>query len=390
VLKVDVLHVCYGGVGGVRSIVNLLAAEFSKVGLTTGVIAIAAGEELALDADAWPGVSLVQPVVLKGRADLSSTLHAFAFARRVQAAAAFIHSPRHALPVYLGRRLSGQRGNLVTVEHTPVQARSRALNLNSASSIACSRAIVFVTAENAAGYPLRRLPFRALARTTVAPNGVYLADFSASDDPAREAEEGFRIGMAARFVAQKDFDTLIEAMTFLQHACSGRSVRLALAGDGPDLSRVKQLAASLGVDHSIDFVGALPESQIPKFLCGLDVYVHSTHSETSSISLLEAAAARVPIVASDVEGVHDIFTQGVHARLTQPRSPQSLASGILEVLRDRELASRLATHAYDLVASEHTSSEMAAAYLGVLNRIDVHGPWGSAADALKSRERRRQ
>ena len=188
--------------------------------------------------------------------------------------------------------------------------------------------------------------------------------------------------MASRVVAAKDFDTLVKAMAVLQAKRADIPIRLVLAGDGPELPRIRELAHSLGADAVIDFIGSIPESRIPAFLGWLDAYVQATHGETLSMSLLQAAAARVPIVASDVAGVNDIFAQGIHARLTEHESADGLADGIVEVLTNPEWAEELADNAYAMVASKYTSAQMAIAYLEMLVGIDADGPWSAAAHEL--------
>ena len=380
--QVDVMHVCYGGMGGVRSVVNALTDQLGSVGLSTAVVPIGRREELDDDPGAWPGAKIVEPVILKHRADLSSMYRSWSVARRVKARAVFVHSPRHAIPVYLGRKLTGQKPRIVTIEHSSVNDRSHSLDINSASSLACSRAVVFLTPENEAGYPLRHIPFPALARSFVIANGVSLADFADVTRPVHRANDEFRVGMASRVVAAKDFDTLVKAMAVLQAKRADVPIRLVLAGDGPELPRIRELAHSLGADAVIDFIGSIPESRIPAFLGWLDAYVQATHGETLSMSLLQAAAARVPIVASDVAGVNDIFAQGVHARLTAHESADGLADGIIEVLTNPEWAEELADNAYAMVASRYTSAQMAIAYLEMLEGIDADGPWSEAAQKL--------
>lgn len=385
---VDLMHICFGGVGGVRSMVNELTEQLNGAGLTTGVVPIGRSEDLAEGPAAWPGAAVVTPIVLQHRADLGSMVGVLLAARRMRARAVLVHSPRHALPAYLGRRLARLSPRLVSVLHASVNDRSQSLDINSASSLACSRAVVFLTAENKSGYPLRHLPLPALDNCFVIPNGVSLADFAGVARSVRAPEAELRVGMAARLVPLKDVDTLIGALAIIQRTKRDASVRLVIAGDGSELPRLRDVARDLGVDSMIDFLGSISESRIPSFLAGLDAYVQSTHGETLSMSLLQAAAARVPIVASDVAGVHDVFVQGVHARLTSPRDAEALAEGIVEVLTDHRLAERLTDNAYAMVAARYTSAHMAIAYLEMLHGIDADGPWAAAARRLGGGEAR--
>jgi glycosyltransferase involved in cell wall biosynthesis len=263
---------------------------------------------------------------------------------------------------------------MVTVEHHSLGLRAPSDNVNSASALLWSKASVFLTEDYLVGYPLKSSKLRGLRTRAVIANGVDLAPFSLGQRRPRSVEKIPILGMAARLVPSKNVDTILDAVVILAEAQSSKTPHLRLAGDGPERSRLESRVTELGIGDYVSFLGHVPESQLPTFFSGLDIYVLSTMGEAFNTSLLQAAAAQVPIVATRVPGVTDLFTDGVDAILVEPRDPWSLTAAILEAA-DPVVAHRIAKAAFELVSSRYTASSMVRAYLRLLVRVDPNGPW---------------
>jgi glycosyltransferase involved in cell wall biosynthesis len=183
--------------------------------------------------------------------------------------------------------------------------------------------------------------------------------------------------MASRLVPSKDIDTILEVIATASSAQHPRVPCLRLAGDGPERQRLEARVTELGIGEFVDFLGQLREDQLPEFFCSLDIYVLSTRGETLNTSLIQAAAARVPIVASRVSGITNVFTDGVTAILFEPSSPSSLASAI-QMASEPVVVERIVEAAFELAQLEFTSEMMTRAYLDLFTRIDPAGPWLAA------------
>ena len=356
------------------AVVNTLSKGMAPLGIASGVIAVGPTESLITSAELWPDAALFEPVALSGRGDVRSMAQVFAIARRTRARAVLVHSHRHATPLALGRMISGQPLNMVTVEHHSLGLRAPSDNVNSASALLWSKASVFLTEDYLVGYPLKSSKLRGLRTRAVIANGVDLAPFSLGQRRPRSVEKIPILGMAARLVPSKNVDTILDAVVILAEAQSSKTPHLRLAGDGPERSRLESRVTELGIGDYVSFLGHVPESQLPTFFSGLDIYVLSTMGEAFNTSLLQAAAAQVPIVATRVPGVTDLFTDGVDAILVEPRDPWSLTAAILEAA-DPVVAHRIAKAAFELVSSRYTASSMVRAYLRLLVRVDPNGPW---------------
>lgn len=109
------------------------------------------------------------------------------------------------------------------------------------------------------------------------------------------------MGCAARLHPTKRLDLAIRLLPRMPER------HLALAGQGPDHDRLTALAAELGVADRVHFVGELQPTAIGGFLAALDVFVFPTIAETFGLAAVEAAAAGVPVVATDLPVLHEVL-----------------------------------------------------------------------------------
>lgn len=358
------------------SVVKTLSRELAAVGITSGVLAVAPAEQMITEPEAWGDVSVIEFAALRHRADVHSMWTAMRAAYRVRARVVVVHSARHAAPVALGRLLSGQKVAFITREGAPMLIRGRALDVQSLISVGLSRAVVVLTPEARDTYPLAGLPLPGLARLRVIPNGVDIQAFDGGERRLPWLGDVPVIGMASRFVPVKHVTTLIEAAAILRTRWGQLSPRVLVAGDGPDKERIMQCVADQAMGGVVTFCGQVPEQDMPGFYRSLDCYVQATDGEGFSNSLIQAAASALPIVASDVPGVRDVFTDGLNARLVRPRDALALAEALDEVLyQDSGLSSRLAMGARALASTQYSSRRMAVSYSRVFAELDPSGPW---------------
>jgi glycosyltransferase involved in cell wall biosynthesis len=118
-----------------------------------------------------------------------------------------------------------------------------------------------------------------------------------------------------------------------------------------DLDRVHADAARLGLGDGLRFLGR--RSDALSFVAAADVYVNPADVEGLPVSILEALALGIPVVATAVGGVPAVVRHGETGLLVQPREPHALAEGIQRLLEDRGLAARLAAAGRTLVEREY-------------------------------------
>lgn len=182
------------------------------------------------------------------------------------------------------------------------------------------------------GFPAERL--------TVIPNGVDIDAFR--PNPARRAAARARLGLpttapvmvaATRLEAEKGVQVALDALVQVRSAAP--QARLVIAGDGGHAERLRRRATDLGLGDAATFLGFVPHADLPEVLAAGDVFVMpSLCHEAFPVSILEALAAGLPVVASRVGGVPAAITPGATGYLVPPGDASALASALLPLLAD--------------------------------------------------------
>jgi glycosyltransferase involved in cell wall biosynthesis len=167
-------------------------------------------------------------------------------------------------------------------------------------------------------------------RTLVIHNAVDVAAFAAPDQ-LRGIPRVVSIG---RFAFPKDFATLVEAL-----AATRADYRAAFVGEGPLLPEIAATIRQRGLTERIDLLGN--RGDVPGVLASADVFVLSSRSEGFPVSILEAMAAGLPVVATDVGGVAESVVDGETGLLVPPGDPAGLAAALDRLLTDGALRLRL-------------------------------------------------
>ena len=192
------------------------------------------------------------------------------------------------------------------------------------------------------------------ARFAVIPNGVDLSRF-ATPAPRCDIRSELGIpasapllGVVARLEAEKGHRFLVDAMPAVLSAVP--DAWLLIVGEGSEADALRAQAAGLGagVAERVRLVGR--RDDVSAITASLTVAVLPSLREAQGISILEAMARRVPVVASAVGGIPEVITSGVDGMLVAPGDPAALAGAIVRLLSDRALRRRLGEAGYRTVA----------------------------------------
>ena len=166
-------------------------------------------------------------------------------------------------------------------------------------------------------------------RVVVIPNAV---DVIPTARPGQEHRPS-RIGFIGRLDPVKRVSDLV--------AATGRlpQMRLDVYGDGPDRPTIEAAILRFGLSGRVTLHGAVTSATGP--LAATDVLVLPSEAEGFGLVLIEAMAAGVPVVATDVDGIRDVVTSGVDGLLVPPRDPAAMAAAIERLAGDRTLRGRL-------------------------------------------------
>jgi phosphatidylinositol alpha-mannosyltransferase len=158
-----------------------------------------------------------------------------------------------------------------------------------------------------------------------------------------------------RHEPRKGLAVLLEALAFLPP-----DVRVWVAGEGPETAALRQRFAG---DPRIEWLGRVSEEEKASRLRGADVYcAPGLGGESFGVVLLEAMAASVPIVASELPGYANVARPDIDARLVPPGDAAALGRALNEVLGSAALARRL-TEAGEARAAEFSMDHLAELYL---------------------------
>ena len=153
----------------------------------------------------------------------------------------------------------------------------------------------------------------------------------------------------------------------LEPAARG-DLHLLLVGEGPERGALAKQARSLGVAQRVHFAGRRGREEVAALLHTAAVFVLPSYYEGFGIAVLEAQAAGLPVVASDVGGVREVLAGGRTGLLVPPGDARALAQAVGRVLGDRALARRLARRGQKRVAEEFAVERMVERYRAVYRR----------------------
>ena len=252
----------------------------------------------------------------------------------------------HVTMFHTVERLKGQQYG-----STSSTAEAAAIRIEHEGRIASAVDRITVSTESE-GEQLRRLYGLAASHLKVIPCGVDLSLFTpasaASRQAARQAlalDGGQPILLSVgRLDPIKELDLLLESVALLR-----TPARLILIGGNPDgdpeVERLRQRAADLGLGERVRFPGAVPQQQLPDYYHAADAVVVSSRYESFGLVAVEALASGTPVVASAAGGLTSIVREGENGLLVRWRDPRAFAERLDELLSDETQRARLAANA---------------------------------------------
>ena len=216
----------------------------------------------------------------------------------------------------------------------------------------------------------------------IIPNGVDV-DFYANAKPFPEYRDGkFNILFVGRLEPRKGAMYLLRAYAALK--TRHPETRLILCNYGPQLGELRRFVRRERLADVL-FAGRVSDEDKARFYKTADVFcAPSTGQESFGIVLLEAMAAGLPIVASDIHGYKKVVQRNVSGLLVEPKDPEAIAEAVERLIREPELRSRLGEAAsrrapeYDW---KHVTEQLVAFYEEAVRRHASHA--GAGAPPLR-------
>ncbi len=202
-------------------------------------------------------------------------------------------------------------------------------------------------------------------KMTVIHNGIDYARFDVKENYRDKLNlKGAVVGYIGRLEPHKGVEFLIKAAQNIR-------AQLLVVGGGSDEGRLKGLVQKLGLEKKVKFTGYLPYDEIPKYYASMDIVVYPTLYEPLGNVVLEAMAAGKPIIASNVDGIPEIFKEGTGYMITTSQLEYELEEKLKILLDDENLRKKMGVKGKELV-KDHSWLEVARETVKVCESVLEH------------------
>ncbi len=195
------------------------------------------------------------------------------------------------------------------------------------------------------------------APISVIPNGVDVSLFSQTHPPQALEELKNLLGKkpgdvflvtTSRLVTKNAVDDVISALQFLPEHIS-----FLVLGTGELENKLHARTKKLGLENRVIFLGAIPYTEIPKYLAISDIFIRPSISEGMGNSFIEAMAAQIPVIATRVGGIPDFIEDKKTGFFCEVKNPKSIAEKVNEILNNSALRQEVVENAYALVIKSY-------------------------------------
>lgn len=279
-----------------------------------------------------------------------------------------VHVLRYVLP-YIGySHFSHKRPVMLHTVHSlaefEVEPRARWIQ-----RLAFRDGVVPVAVAREVSRSLMRL--YGIAEPVVVPNCLPVQHYRHPKVPRDEwrAREGFApesvlLTCVAGLRPEKNHGLLLEA--FAGTSAHSRNGHLLLAGNG-DHTKLRKLADGLGIGQRVHFLGS--RNDVPDLLGASDVFVLASQYEGNPLSIMEAMAAGLPVVASRVGGIPELVTDGIEGILVDTRKPSDFARALDTLLADEALRFNMGAASAERALTNFDVANMVAGYESLYNAV---------------------
>jgi glycosyltransferase involved in cell wall biosynthesis len=164
-------------------------------------------------------------------------------------------------------------------------------------------------------------------------------------------------------------DLLVQAFAEVQRELS--EAQLSLVGTGPLEKEIRDLVEQRKLTGVV-FSGAVSREQVARFYDAADIFVNASSLDNMPVSILEAFAAGTPVVSTAPEGIRYLVEHERTGLLSEPGDGRALAENVMRLLRDPELAGRLASNAYEQ-AKQYRWAEVRGQWLQIYRSLAKDG-----------------
>lgn len=194
-------------------------------------------------------------------------------------------------------------------------------------------------------------------------NGINLEKYGNRNKLKLEHSERFVFLNIGRFVYAKNHETLIHAFAIFHKKYSNSY--LYLIGQGSEENKIKHLVKSLSLTDCVEFLGT--KAEVSYYLSTTDCFILPSRYEGMPMTLIEAMASGMPIIASNVGGIPDMLTDNENAILIDP-TVEGVLGAMEQIYQEPALRNKLAHNAY-IRSKDFSAASMAECYIKFYRQI---------------------
>jgi glycosyltransferase involved in cell wall biosynthesis len=187
-------------------------------------------------------------------------------------------------------------------------------------------------------------------RIVTFPWGVDLQHFSPGDDGGVRARAGWEDAFVILHTRSWEpvYGVDVFAKAFVIAAQQRPELRLFLLGNGSLAGEIRRIFINGSVLDQVHFSGQVKQADLPQYFRAADLYVSASHSDGSSVSLMEALACGLPALVSDIPGNSEWIVPGEHGWQFPDGDPDGLAQQILSAVEQRNTLSEIGNNSRKL------------------------------------------
>lgn len=194
------------------------------------------------------------------------------------------------------------------------------------------------------------------SKVKVINNGIPI---SAITQTERSPGLNFHVGSVGRMVPVKDYELFLEIAAIIKKTVN--NVHFSVLGGGPLLEQLIQKSIALNLEDCVEFKSPLTDPA--PYYQSLDIYLNTSIHEGIPLSILEAMAHKIPVVAPSVGGIPEIIQNGENGLLVNDRRPSEFANACINLLLNNQLRALIIKNAFETIEVKFNCPIMANSYM---------------------------
>lgn len=199
----------------------------------------------------------------------------------------------------------------------------------------------------------------------VIPNGINIPSKNYEIRRTIENKANFLLLSVGRFIPEKDYDTLIEAINILVNKLSFRNIKLVIVGYG-DLENL--ILEKISINNLGNYITLINEPKInsENYYLSADLYISSSIHEGMSNTIMEAMSYKLPIVATDAGDSSKLVLNNINGYVAEKNSPSQIAEHIVEIFENSEKYIHYCENSFSHLQDTYSTSNLLFAYKKLL------------------------